>query len=287
MLDQEPLVPSDRIELVWHGIDHAEGLAISDDGVVWTGGELGQIYRGRLDGEPEHVADVPGRAFGFTLDGTGNAYVATTDESGLYRVTPEGRVDLVSRGTAERPVVVPNHPAFLPDGTLLFTDSGNWGNADGCTYAVTADGETRVADTTASSFTNGLTVSPDGATLAVVESTLPGVSALTIGPAGSLGDRRVLVEMPGTVPDGVAYDELGRLLIACWAPDALFLLEPDGLRLLAHDPFRIMLHEPTNVAFVPGTQRMVTANYGERFLSVLEHDARGAPLPRPEFAWAP
>jgi len=31
----------------------------------------------------------------------------------------------------------------------------------------------------------------------------------------------------------------------------------------------------------------VTANYGERFLSVLEHDARGAPLPRPQFAWTP
>jgi len=287
MLDQEPLFPTDRIELVWQGIDHAEGLAIADDGVVWAGGELGQIYRGRLDNEPEHIADVPGRALGFALDGGGNAYVAATDESGLYRVTPDGRVDLVSRGAADRPALVPNHPAFLPDGTLLFTDSGNWGQADGCTYAVAPNGETRVADTTASNFANGLAVSPDGTTLAVVESTLPGVSALRIGPGGSLGRRRVLAEMPGTVPDGVAYDELGRLLISCWAPDALFLLESGRLRMLAHDPFRIALHEPTNVAFVPGTRRIVTANYGERFLSVLEHDARGAPLPRPQFAWTP
>jgi sugar lactone lactonase YvrE len=280
----EPRFPTDRIELVWHGVDHAEGLAIAEDGTVWCGGEDGQVYRGRLDGKPEQVASVPGRTLGFALDAAGNAYCAVYEDPGLFRITPEGRVDLLSTGTPERPAALPNHPAFMPGGELLYTDSGTWRGADGCIYAVAADGTTSIADTTACHFPNGLCVSPDGATLAVVETTLPGVTALSIGPDGSLGERRVLLETPFAVPEGVAYDVQGRLLVSSWAPDAIYVLEPSGeLWLLAHDPYRLSLHEPTNVAFVPGTSTVVAANYGERFLSVLEHDTVGAPLPRPAF----
>jgi gluconolactonase len=286
---EQPLVPTEQIRLVWHGIDHAEGLAVADDATVWCGGEDGQVYRGRLDGEPEVVATLPGpaRTGGFALDADGSAYCAAAGENGLFRITPSGRVDLVSAGTPGRPAVLPNHPAFLPSGALLYTDSGTWGEDDGCIFAVTPDGRTTVADTSAHSFPNGLCVAPDGRTLVVVESALPGLTALTIE-NGSLRDRRVLREMEGTVPDGVVFDERGRLLVACWAPDAIFLLEGDGrLSTVAHDPLRFALHEPTNVAFVPGTPTLVSANYGERFLSVLEHDCRDAPLPRPRFPWTP
>jgi gluconolactonase len=284
----EPLVPVEGIELAWRGVDHAEGLAIDGDGVVWAGGEEGQVYCGRLDGEPEEIARLPGRALGFALDADGNAYCCTTGEPGVFRIRPDGAVDLVSRGARDHASVEPNYPAFLPSGTLLFTDSGTWGEDDGCIFAVSPDGETRIVDTTASRFPNGLAVVNDGRALAVVESNLPGVSTLTIDAGGRLADRRVLVEMPDTVPDGLALDAGGRLLISCWAPDAVFVLETDGeLRLLAHDPLRYVLHEPTNIAFMPGTNRLVAAAYGERFLSVLEHDTLGAPVPRPRFGWSP
>jgi gluconolactonase len=284
----EPLVPIEHIELAWRGIDHAEGLAIDADGTVWAGGEEGQVYRGWLDAEPREVARLPGRTLGFALDADGNAYCATIAEPGVFRITPEGDVSLVSAGAPDRPAVEPNHPAFLPSAILVFSDSGAWGEDDGCIFAVTPDGESRVADTSASRFPNGLAVLDEGRTLAVVESNLPGISGLSISENGSLGERRVLVEMPGTVPDGLAVDARGRLLVSCWAPDAVFVLESDGeLRLLAHDPLRYVLHEPTNIAFMPGTSRLVTANYGERFLSVLEHDTEGAPPPRPSFGWSP
>jgi gluconolactonase len=283
----EPLVPVERIELAWWGIDHAEGLAIDGDGTVWAGGEEGQVYRGRLDGEPEEIARLPGRALGFALDADGNAYCCASAEPGVFRIAPDGAVGLVSRGADDRAALEPNYPAFLPSGTLLFTDSGTWGKDDGCIFAVSPSGETRVVDTTASRFPNGLAVIDDGHTLAVVESNLPGISTLTIGDGARLADRRVIVEMPDTVPDGLALDARGRLLVSCWAPDAVFVLESDGeLRLLAHDPLRYVLHEPTNIAFVPGTIRLVAAAYGERFLSVLEHDTPGVPLPCPRFGWS-
>lgn len=79
--------------------------------------------------------------------------------------------------------------------------------------------------------------------------------------------------MPGTVPDGLLYDQQGRLLISCWAPDAVFRLEPGGvLSVVLHDPLRVVFNQPTNIAFVPGTKRLVAANIGDRYLSVFDYD---------------
>ena len=171
-----------------------------------------------------------------------------------WRTNPHGsesvRYRSMIRGTAGRPTQVPNHPAFLPSGQLVYTDSGDWAEDNGRLYAVSPDGSTELADESACRFPNGLAVSPDGRKLAVVESTLPGVCALSVESDGSLGGREVLVEMPGTVPDGVAWDVEGWLVISCWAPDAIYVLEPGGeLSLLAHDPLRFVLNQPTNIAF--------------------------------------
>jgi gluconolactonase len=206
----------------------------------------------------------------------------------IYRVSADGAVATISTGTVERPASVPNYPAFLPSGQLAYTDSGDWGSDNGCIYVVSLGGETVVADVSAGRFPNGLAVSPDGSGLAVVESLLPGVSVLAIGEDGSLHDRRVAVEMPGTIPDGVAYDEEGGLLVSCWAPDAVFLVEPGRDPMpLVYDERRFMLNQPTNIAFVPGTSTVIAANIGERFLSVFEHDKEGAAMPRPHFPYEP
>jgi gluconolactonase len=267
-----PLIPADEVEPVWFGlVDHAEDLAIGEDGTVWCGGEDGQIYRGRLDGEPEVVARTPGRTYGFALGPDGSCWCADVAEPGVYRIDGS-EAERVSAGTSERPALLPNDLAFLPSGELLFSDSGNWGGDDGCIYGVAPDGTTRVADTSCAAYPNGLAVSPDGTEVAVVESTLPGVAVLSLGPDGELSDRRVLVELPGTVPDGLLYDDEGRLLISFWAPDAILRLEQGGaLSVVVHDPLRVVLNQPTNIAFVPGTKKLVAANIGDRYLSVIEY----------------
>jgi gluconolactonase len=268
-----PLIPADAIEPVWFGlVDHAEDLAFEEDGTVWCGGEEGQVYRGGLDGEPEIVARTPGRTYGFALGPDGACYCADVAEPGVYRIDSAGCVERVSAGMADRGAVLPNDLAFLPSGELLCSDSGNWGDDDGCIYGIAPDGTTRVADTSCAAYPNGLCVSPDGTELAVIESTLPGVSVLLIGPDGELSGRRILVELPGTVPDGLLYDEEGRLLISFWAPDAILRLGPKGdLSVVVHDPLRVVLNQPTNIAFVPGTNRLVAANIGDRYLSVIDY----------------
>jgi streptogramin lyase len=209
------IISAEAIEPVWFGlVDHPEDLAVDTAGNVWCGGEEGQIYRGRLDREPEVVARTPGRTYGFALGPDGSCYCADVTDPGVYRIDAAGSVERLSAGTAERPTVVPNDLVFLPNGELLFSDSGNWGADDGCIFAVRPDGTTRVADTSCAAYPNGLALSPDGRGLAVVESTLPGVSVLSLDADGELAGRRVLVEMPGTVPDGL----LTTATAACSSP---------------------------------------------------------------------
>lgn len=266
------------VEILWYGlVDHAEDVAFDSDGTVWCGGEEGQVYRGRLDGEPVQVATLPGRVYGLVLDEVGGAYCCVVGEpSGLFHVTGRGGTELVSGGAPDRACVFPNQPALLDDGTILFTDSGEWSADDGCIFRVAVDSETTVATTRASRYPNGLAVSPDGARLAVVESTRPGIVAFPLGAGGELGEPEVIVDLQGKVPDGITYDERGRMLVGCWAPDAIYLVDGERVDVLVEDPQRVSLNSPTNVAFVAGSRRVVIANFGERFLSAFEHDAAGA-----------
>jgi gluconolactonase len=276
-----PVIDVEAIQPIWMGIDHAEGVAVDDTGQIWAGGEAGQVYRGRFEDDPHVVATLCGRTLGIAVDGDGSAYVADPDGPGLYRVTADGRTVALSRGSPDREAVCPNHPAFLPDRRLVWTDSGHWGSDDGCILATDADGRTKVVDRRACHFPNGVAVSPDGTTLVVVESTLPGISTFVID-NGELHEYRVVLECPDTVPDGVAVDVEGGLLVSFWAPDMILVLRADGkLETLAYDPLRFVLNHPTNVAFVPGTRHVIAANFGERFLSMFEHDCEGAPLWRP------
>ena len=172
------------------------------------------MYRGRLDGDPQHVATLRGRTLGFAVDGDGNAYCADPDGPGLYRITPAGEVAEISSGSSDRSAVYPNHPALLATGEILWTDSRDVGAPRRLHLHDGPDGSTAVVDRTACRFPNGLAVSPDGKTLAVVETQgLPGVAALAID-GTTLSGYRVLVELPDTVPDGVAFDVDGGLLIS-------------------------------------------------------------------------
>lgn len=77
----------------------------------------------------------------------------------------------------------------------------------------TRDGPPRVvADGLA--FPNGMAVTPDGATLLMAESYAGTLTAYAIGPDGSLCDRWVWAEVPGSAPDGICVDAEGAVWFA-------------------------------------------------------------------------
>jgi gluconolactonase len=160
-------------------------------------------------------------------------------------------------------MVTPNWGAFGADGSFFVSDSGRWKGRDGRIYVVRG-GRTEVFSGEAVDFPNGLAVTPDGRELWVLESTPGRLVAFTIRADGGAGPLRVLADLPGTVPDGIAFAADGSILIACYRPDVVLRWRTDaGLETVAEDPEGTVLAAPTNCAFVgPGLDTVMVPNIG-------------------------
>ena len=103
---------------------------------------------------------------------------------------------------------------------------------------------------------------------------------------GSAGAVETVVEMPRTVPDGLAYDTDGNLYISCYRPDTIFRYTPEGeLQTLAEDYEGTAMAAPTNVAFCGEDLDMfISANIGRWHLTQYDLDATGLPLNYPTFS---
>jgi gluconolactonase len=268
------------------GLDHPEGVAYDPDtGVVWAGGEAGQIYRVELDaGTFEEVARAPGFVLGLAVDGAGRLALCASADGSLC-VYDGHDVRRVLTEVDGEPLVQPNSPAFGADGTLYLSASGSWGRDDGRLVALAPDGTAITLTRAVPCFTNGLAVSPDGRWLYVVESYDPRLSRIDLH--SGEGRPELVRRFDGTVLDGLACTADGGLLVACYRPDRIYHLDRDGhAEVVAEDPQGTLLAAPTNVCFVgPELDRVVSANLGRWHLTLLELGIRGAAPHRPE-RWA-
>jgi gluconolactonase len=206
---------------VAQGIDHAEGICMAPDGNVYVSGEKGQIYRLEADDSATEVTTTGGWTLGLAADGEGRIYACDPVRHGVLRWTPGGGAPEVwSDGTAEVPMSVPNWGAFGPDASYYVSDSGGWKARDGRIYVV-RHGRTSVWTTESVDFPNGLAPTPDGGELWVLESTPGRLVSFDIRADGSAGTRHVLLDLPGHVPDGIAFATDGSILMACYRPDVI------------------------------------------------------------------
>lgn len=259
------------------GLDHPEGVALGPDGLIYAGGEAGQIYRVTFGGDVEQLASTGGFVLGLCLDADRRVYACDMHRREVVRLA-DGRVKTYARGTPERPMRNPNWPVFANDGTLYVSDSGTWGSADGCIWRIAPGGSCELLTTAASAFPNGMALR-DGH-LYCVETSAQRIIRLPV----TGGTVEEVARMPERVlPDGLAIDADGGLLIACYTPDAIYRLAPDGsLTLLAEDWQRLTLASPTNVAFAgDGLRTLVIASLGRWHLSRAAADIPGAPLEYP------
>lgn len=279
---------TNRIEefsVVVDGLDHSEDVVRGPDGLMYAGGEAGQVYRVDLNkGEVTELGSTGGALLGIVLDGSGSAYVCDYRRHAVFRVRlADGEVEPYSTGTSGDPLRMPNGVAFAADGTLYVTDSGSAPDRDGVIYKVTPDGQTEVFSRAVRGYPNGVVISPDGTGLYFAESTLPGVSRLAIKPDGTAGEYEVVARLEGTFPDGVAFTDDGRLLVGCYQPDVIYLVTTDGeVSVLAEDPTRMVLNSPANLGFAgDGLEIVVAANLGRQHLSGATLGIRGLALNYP------
>ena len=263
------------------GLDHPECVCVGPDGTLYAGGEAGQVYVIPPGGEPRQIATTGGLLLGIALDGRGSLHVCDTKRKAVFRVDPDGTVTERSSGTPERPMTLPNYPAFDADGNLYVSDSGDYDDpiGTGIIFVLRPDGTPEVFHQGPFRFANGLAIDPTQTWLSVAQSTAANVVRIPLAePNGPIEVTHTLP--PDTVPDGLAFTDDGRLLIACYRPDVIYLGRPDGTNeTLVEDLTAELLTRPANVALHDG--HLYAANLGGWHLTKMATDLRPAPIHRP------
>ena len=245
-----PEIPIERFEIFANGLDHPECLAFDPDGVLWAGGEAGQVYRVPPKGEVETIANLGGFCGGVAWSPHGDLWVCNP-KHGIVRVQPSGAWSMFAGD-----MICPNYGLFDSRGNYYVTDSGNWMKHNGRLLRFTADGAREVL-LEGFGYTNGLALTADEQTLFMVESDTDRVFAVDL----RTGKPTVYAERVGRMPDGLALDASGDLFASCYASDDIHRIAPDGsTTLYAYDRWAILLSRPTNLTFRGGW--LYVANLG-------------------------
>ncbi len=255
-------------------LDHVE--AVCWDQVrkcLWAGGEAGQIYKILLDGAVSVEVEISGGVLlGIAIDVAGDLFICDPGNHCVWQLSEGSRPKQFGDD-----IDYPNYPAFGPDGRLFVSDSGSFSVPSGRVLAVDPAGSTAEVTDRRVAYANGLAV--DGERLWVVESGAPGVSAMPVGG----GPLEMVVEMERCVPDGLALDGDGGLLISCYQPNQLWRWsETDALELVLDDWSGESILSPTNVAFC-GEQfeRLALASLCGHDLVTIRWPHAGAPVQYP------
>lgn len=259
---------------------HCEGIAVGPDGTLYTGDELGKVFRiDPGDGSFEHVATIDGWALGLCVDGNSFVYACAYDRGSIVRVDPTtGSAETYCEGLG-----LPNWPVFGRDGTLYVSDSGaeEVGAIVGRVLAVApGGGSVEALPIRPLAFANGMALAPDG-TLYVAESYEPRVVAVR-------GESvETVAELPGIVPDGLALDEEGGLIVTSYQPNRVLRIRPGGgePELVAEDWTGQTLMTPTNACFYgPDRSSLAIAQLCAWTIVTIDTPWRGQPLFYPRLA---
>lgn len=285
----QPRIPIAELGSIGEGVDHAEGICLAPDGTLYVSGEKGQVYRlDRDTGAATEIATTGGWTLGLAADGAGRIVACDPVRHEILRLdVVDGSWTMVSAGPEGDPLVTPNWGAFGPDGSFYVSDSGRWKARDGRICVIRPEGRTELFTAESIDFPNGLAVTPDGSELWVLESTPGRLVRFAIGRDGRAGERRVVAEFPGTVPDGLAFAADGSAVIACYRPDIVFRWRPDAPpELLVADPEGTAVAAPTNATFFgPDLGSIAVPNIGRWHVTTFRVDGlRGAPLHYPAAA---
>ena len=116
----------DRFEQLAGGLQHPEGVTWNPfDGLLYAGGEGGEIYAVSLDGEVELLGSNGGSMLGLCVDLLGRVYACDAGNGEIVRIDPATRVfERYARAPRGRKMDTPNVCAFDAAGFLYVTCSG-------------------------------------------------------------------------------------------------------------------------------------------------------------------
>jgi sugar lactone lactonase YvrE len=264
MLHAQDLITSPIVQVA-SGLNFPEGPAFDGrTGLVVSNCYGGYIARFRTDGKPVRSIDTAFAAGGassllqktngLTYYRDGSLFVCDFGRRAIIRIFPDGRQEIYADSCEGTPFLGPNDLAFDPKGNLFFTDplGTSEKNPRGAVYCVFGSPDespakrvvVRVAEGLA--FPNGIAISRSGKYVFVAESrtfqivrytvhinTKPdrrkGRRAATKRAAIELDEKIVVATMPTEHdPDGIAFDQAGRLWVAQYGAGKVCVFSPQG-----------------------------------------------------------
>jgi gluconolactonase len=235
------------------GVDHPESIGIGPRGEAYCTGTGCQVYRiDPATKKAEMFARTEARCLGTAVDAEGNLYAAHT-AGDVLKITPSGQVSVYATGPGGKRFLCTNYPAFDRQGNMYLSDSGDWSRTvNGHLYKIRpGGGEAALWYSEAVDTPNAIALDAEEKHLYFVETYGNSIARVAINPDGSAGPFERILHMPRHIPDGIAFDEQGRLWIACHRPDKIcvFDLTTRRLETFAEDWEGESLRGPTDVAF--------------------------------------
>jgi sugar lactone lactonase YvrE len=189
------------------------------------------VYRLKLDGTRQRVADVPQRpsGLGFLPDGT-PLVVSMVDRRVLKilhgRTSVYADLSGVATGDANDMVVDAEGRIYVSNfGYDIF---GGAKSALADIALIDTDGSVGVA-ASAADFPNGMLVSLDGRMLIVAETWAHRLIAYDRLPDGRLAGRRIYAELGERTPDGICLDEAGGIWVSSFLTDEFVRIVEGGV----------------------------------------------------------
>jgi sugar lactone lactonase YvrE len=273
----------DNATIFADGLDHPECVAIHPDGSVWAGGEAGQIYKISSDGNSvEEIANTGGFILGIAIS-PGAEWLAICDLNNhcVWKLEVQSKkLAKFAEGVVGHSFNIPNYIAFDKDSNLYVSESGEFRKISGKILKFAPDGSGTIWHEGPFNFANGLTMDHNQTNIYVVSSWLPGVERVAINSDGSAGERSVYCTLPETVPDGIAFDSEGNLLVSCYTPNTIFKVAPDQTTTVLLDDWEAhTLSNPTNMAFGgPNFDQLFVSNLGRWHILKIDYGKKGLPL---------
>lgn len=260
------------------GLDHPEGVAVDSAGVIYCGGEAGQVYRiDPATRSTELLGSTGGYCLGITLHRDGRVFVCDPAKHAVLTIDSNGTCEVFADRCNDQPFRTPNFAVFDRSGALYVSDSGDWEDVNGCIYRISAEGSVSLFHGGPFHFANGLALDEEEQNLYLAETTAHRVVRIPIADDGTAGEVVEFAHYLARVPDGLAFDRAGRLYVTCYASDTIYRCSAEGeVEILCTDPDGYVLNRPTNCAFLGND--LLIANLGGEHIAVLNVETTGMPL---------
>lgn len=253
----------DQITVAATGFKGAEGVTVDRDGNLYGGGSDGVIRKLSPEGEMTEFARTGGRPAGMALDRHGNLFICDVGKAAVLKVTPSGVVSVFADQAGALKLTLPNFPVFDAEGNLYVSNSTDYilksvedvmaeirnPVPKGALVRLRPNGQGEVV-TTGLYFANGTAIDPREEAVYILQSTQNNCARVAIRKDGSHGKPEVFGENLGGLPDGMAFDAEGHMIVTLPFLNRLVVLDPAGrLSILLDDPEGKKTKQPTNCAF--------------------------------------